>query len=372
MTIGFLINPVAGMGGKVALKGTDGEDILKKALELGAVPVARARAEAALAEFADSARAHEFITSSKEMGESLLAAYGIEARIIYESACPRTTAYDTIMAARKMEQAGADLIVFAGGDGTARDICSAIGERIPVVGVPAGVKIHSAVYAKKPRDAGMLVKKFLSGKIKRFTAAEVMDIDEDAFRQNVIKAKLYGYMTVLDDREFMQDRKSGGASGESAEAADIAAYVVKNMEMDAIYLIGSGTTTDAVMKRIGADGTLLGVDAVENGRLVAKDLAEKEIKELLNMYERDKRHLVITVIGGQGHIFGRGNQQLSPDVLRMIPKSNINVIATPSKMAQLFGKPLIADTGDAALDEEFKGYIPVTVGFGKRVMAKVV
>ena len=372
MIIGFLINPVAGMGGKVALKGTDGEETLKRALELGAVPVARARAEAALAEFAGLACGHEFIAPSEEMGESLLEAHGIKARVIYESACPKTTASDTIMAARKMEEAGADLIIFAGGDGTARDMCSAIGERIPVVGVPAGVKIHSAVYAKKPRDAGMLVKKFLSGKIKKFKAAEVMDIDEDAFRQNIIRAELYGYMTVLDDREFMQDRKSGGALGESAEAADIAAYVVKNMERDAIYLIGSGTTTDAIMKQLGADGTLLGVDAVENGRLVAKDLAEKEIKELLNGYDRDRRHLVVTVIGGQGHIFGRGNQQLSPGVLRMIPKSNINVIATPSKMAQLFGKPLIADTGDAALDEEFKGYIPVTVGLGRRIMAKVV
>ncbi len=370
MKIGFLINPVAGMGGKVALKGTDGEETLRRALELGAVPMAQSRAESALTEFSPVAGGHVFFAPSGEMGEELLLKYGISAKIVCNPS-NSSTASDTKKAVLSMLEAAVDLIVFAGGDGTARDICSVIGDKIPVVGIPAGVKIHSGIYAKRPRDAGILIRKFLLGKVKKFTLAEVLDIDEDAFRQNVVLAKLYGYMKIPDDSEYMQDRKSGSPCGDAEVTADIAAYITKNMEADGVYLVGSGTTTEALLDHLGLNGTLLGVDAVMNGLLIGKDLTEKEIIFLLKSYARDKRYLIITVIGGQGHIFGRGNQQLSADVLRMIPKENITVIATPAKMAQLFGRPLITDTGDMELDEEIKGYIPVTTGFGRQIMAKI-
>lgn len=370
MKIGFLINPVAGMGGKVALKGTDGEDILRRAIELGAVPAANIRAETALAVFREAASNHQFYAPSGEMGGKLLSENGLKPEIVFDP-IQKTTADDTKRAVSLMLEAGVEAIVFAGGDGTARDVCSVAGRIVPVVGIPAGVKIHSAVYAKRPMDAGILVKNLLLGRVKRFVPAEVMDLDEDAFRNNVVNARLYGYMMVPDDREFMQDRKSGSSGPNANEPLDIAAFIVKGMRDEDLYLIGSGSTTNAIFQMLGKEGTLLGVDAVLNRELAGKDLMESEIKKLLLDHPKERRHLVITVIGGQGHIFGRGNQQLSPDIIRMIPRDNIMVIASSSKISALFGKPLIADTGDPVLDEELKGYIPVITGFGKKIMAKV-
>lgn len=371
MKIGFLINPVAGMGGKVALKGTDGEDILRRAIELGAIPAANVRSRAAVAEFVSVAAGHEFYAPAGEMGGEVLSQNGICPIIIFQPS-EKTTSDDTKESVSLMLEARVEAIVFAGGDGTARDVCSVVGEKVPVIGIPAGVKIHSAVYAKRPKDSGILVKNLLLGRVKRFASAEVMDLDEDAFRKNIINARLYGYMKVPDDREFMQDRKSGSSGSDEIESMDIAAYVVKNMRADEIYLIGSGTTTYSIFRVLGINsGTLLGVDAVLNGKSAGKDLTEGEIKSILSKLKREKRHLVITIIGGQGHIFGRGNQQLSPDVIRMIPKENITVIANSSKMSALFGKNLIADTGDTTLDEELEGYIPVITSFGKKIMAKI-
>lgn len=371
MRVGFIINPVAGMGGKVALKGTDGEDALRRAVERGAVPVAGQRAETAVRQFADAARDALFLTPSGEMGEALLSKYGLKTEIIRRTG-DKTGPEDTREAAAAVLEKGADLLVFAGGDGTARDICSVVGVNIPVTGIPAGVKIHSGVYANKPTAAGALIKRFLQGKIKKFTEAEVMDIDEGLFRENIVNAKLYGYMLIPDDREFMQDRKTGGAGPGSGETDAVAAWAAGNMDERAVYLIGPGSTTARVMEQMGLKPSLLGVDAVSGGKILASDMAEDGIAALLAHYERKDRYLVITPMGGQGHIFGRGNQQLSPRVLRMLPKENVIVIAAPSKMAQLFGKPLISDTGDTELDAEYGGYMPVAVGCGKKIMVKVI
>lgn len=370
MKIGFLVNPIAGMGGSVALKGTDGEETLRRALELGARPMSPERAKIAAAEFAPMAEGHVFYAPSGIMGADILAEFGITAEIIY---CPSNNSLpeDTKKTAEEMKTVGVDLIIFAGGDGTARDICSVVGESIPVIGIPAGVKIHSGVYAKRPIDAGRLIKNFLEGKVKRFSVTEVVDIDEEAFRDNIVRARLYGYMSVPDDREFMQERKAGSAGKEAETTSNLAMYIAKEMKPDALYLIGSGSTTSAVTRQLGIEGTLLGVDAVCNKKLIGKDLTEKEITGLLNKYNTYQRYLIITIIGGQGHIFGRGNQQLSPSVLRLIPKSNIIIVSTPNKLSQLFGKSLITDTGDVELDETFKGYMPVTTGFGQSTMTRV-
>jgi predicted polyphosphate/ATP-dependent NAD kinase len=370
MKVGFLINPIAGMGGSVALKGTDGEETLALALKRGAVPRAPLRAEIALREFAGAAAGHTFLVPSGKMGADLLAQYGVEHSVIYKLH-DKSTAKDTVATVRIMLNAEVDLLVFAGGDGTARDVCTVVGDKVPVVGIPAGVKIHSGVYANKPKDAGTLIKNFLKGHVSSFVEAEVMDIDEEKFRNDVVAAKLFGYMLVPDDRRFMQDRKSGSSNKDSYSSDAAAAWVVDSMQEGGVYLVGSGSTTARVMKRLGLKNTLLGVDAVSNGRLLANDLTESDIKTLLESVKRDERYLVITIIGGQGHIFGRGNQQLSPDVLRMIPRDNISVLASPSKLAGLFGKPLIADTGDASLDAELSGYMQVVNGYGRITMVKV-
>ncbi len=370
MKAGFIVNPVAGMGGAVALKGTDGEETLRRAVALGAMPRAAARAETALREFAESARGCLFLCPGGEMGAGLLTRYGVQHKTLF-AAGARTTSEDTRRAAEMILSENADIIIFAGGDGTARDICAAVGGKIPAVGIPAGVKIHSAVYAKKPRDAGKLIKSFLEGAARRFVEAEVMDIDEGAFREGRVCARLYGYMRVPDDAEYMQERKSGGGAGSIEEAANLASYLARSMKPGALYIVGSGSTTMRLKERLGIDGTLLGVDAVKNGVQLGKDLTAEEIQNLLAREKPEDRALIVTVIGGQGHIFGRGNQQLSPDVKRMLPREKITVAATTDKMARLFGKSLIADTGDEALDEALKGYVAVTTGHRRRIMAKI-
>lgn len=371
MKVGFVVNPVAGMGGAVALKGTDGEDTLRRALELGAMPSSAARADAAMKIFSEAAAGHQFLTASGGMGESLLTQYGLPFRVIWKTD-GRTTQEDTKKAVSIMLKEGVELLIFAGGDGTARDICSVIDCSVPVIGIPAGVKVHSAVYANKPESAGMLVRNVLLGGTKKYMEAEVMDIDEDLFRENIVRAKLYGYMSVPDDRRFMQNRKTGGVGKESYETDAIAAWVIDQMRSGAVYLIGSGSTTAKIMERMGLKSTLLGVDAVNHGQLVAADVNEKEIIKILEQYDKPDRYLVVTLIGGQGHIFGRGNQQLSPKVLRMLQKENIIIIAAPSKMTQLFGRPLISDTGDAELDSLYSGYMSVAVGYDRKLMARVI
>ena len=274
MKAGFIVNPVAGMGGAVALKGTDGEETLRRAVELGAKPRAAGRAETALREFADAARGTLFLAPSGEMGAGLLTKYGIECETLFETGT-RTTAAETRRAAQMMLELGAELIIFAGGDGTARDVCAAVGDKIPVVGIPAGVKIHSAVYAKRPQEAGKLVKSFLEGRVKRFAEAEVMDIDEEAFREGRVSARLYGYMRVPDDAEFMQERKSGGGAGSAEESANLAAFLANSMKPGTLYLIGSGSTTMRLKERLGINGTLLGVDAVKDGAQLGRDLTSR-------------------------------------------------------------------------------------------------
>jgi predicted polyphosphate/ATP-dependent NAD kinase len=237
-----------------------------------------------------------------------------------------------------------------------------------VLGIPAGVKIHSAVYAVTPKSAGEVAAMFLEGKLKVTRDAEVMDIDEDAFRSGVLAAKLYGYLLVPEEKKFVQSVKSGGVRAESQSLHAIAADVTAGMNENDYYIIGPGTTTRAVMERLRLQNTLLGVDVIQNKGLVANDATERQ---LLDLVQGKKAKIIVTVIGGQGHLFGRGNQQISPRVIHMVGKGNIIVIATKEKLISLSGRPLLVDTGDEDLDQELMGYIRVTTGFKDYVMYKV-
>jgi predicted polyphosphate/ATP-dependent NAD kinase len=264
---------------------------------------------------------------------------------------------------------GADLILFAGGDGTARDLFDAIGDKVPVLGIPAGVKIHSAVYAVTPTSAGEVAVMFLQDQLPNLREAEVMDIDEAVFRQGAVSAKLYGCLLVPEEHRFVQSMKAGGLGGEKQALQGMAADVIDRMAQDrAYYLIGPGTTTRAVMERLGIRCTLLGVDIVFDKSLVTGDVSERQIIERIR--EKDAR-IVVTVIGGQGHLFGRGNQQLSPAVIRAVGKQNIIVIATKEKLVSLSGRPLLVDTGDETLNAELSGYIRVTTGYRDYTMYQV-
>jgi predicted polyphosphate/ATP-dependent NAD kinase len=365
--LGLIVNPIAGIGGRVGLKGSDGADIQRQALALGAVPQSQNRAIQAM-ERLRSIEDLTLVTYPDEMGEDAARACGFTPTVVGTITPGRTTAEDTKTAARDMLGLGVSLLLFAGGDGTARDIYAAIGERLPVLGIPAGVKIHSAVYATNPISAGDLARSYLKGKVSALREAEVMDIDEQAFRQGLMSAKLYGYLKVPFRRGSLQGLKTPSSPGGQAAMAAIAADVVSQMEDGWLYIIGPGTTTRAIAARLGLDKTLIGVDAVAEGELVAADANESQLLELL---EGRRAKVIVTPVGGQGYIFGRGNQQISPDVIRAVGKENIVVVSTADKIHSLGGRPLRVDTGDHEVDRMLSGYIRVITGYNERIIYKV-
>lgn len=368
--VGLIVNPVAGMGGRVALKGSDGPEVLARARALGAVPTAPARAVQAIAGLRPLGDRLEVLVAPGPMGEEEVLAAGLTATVVGTLSPGETTAEDTRKAARAMRDRGVDLVLFAGGDGTARDVFDAVGTDAVTLGIPAGVKIHSAVYAASPAAAGELARLFLEGRVRRLVELEVMDIDETAFRQGEVRARLYGYLKVPDERRLTQGAKTGSTAGDELAARGIADAVVEQMRPGRLYLIGSGTTTRAVMRRLHLPNTLLGIDAVRDGRLVAADAAEADLLTLLD--DRAPATIVVTPIGGQGYLLGRGNQQLSPAVLRRVGPENLQVIATKSKVNALPNARLRVDTGDPELDAELRGFRKVRVGYAEEVVLRVV
>ncbi len=370
MKIGVLINPLAGIGGSVALKGSDGEAIVEQALARGAKPLAQQRAAVALSKIAQHADTMRFICAGGDMGEAVLRELGVQPQVVYQPPAGRTTAEDTRAALHALYDAGIELLVFAGGDGTARDVLNALRERqqdesLPVVGIPAGCKIHSAVYAVSPQHAADLLDSLAIATPLALKPAQVMDLDEELFRQGTVKASHYGYLLAPEDSSHMQVIKQGGIDYETTARQDIAAEVVANMEDDVLYLIGSGSTTAAVMEELQLDNTLLGVDAVLNHELIASDVDEQTILQLCEQYPA---RIVVTLIGGQGHIFGRGNQQFSAKVLRKVGRDNVLVIASDAKLRSLEGRPLRIDSGDDALDSEWRGMVQVITGYEQKTL----
>ncbi|MBU2966369.1 ATP-NAD kinase family protein [Amphritea sp. 2_MG-2023] len=364
--LGLIVNPLAGVGGSVALKGSDGDATAQKALSMGAEPKANLRTQQALAALAGLDI--ELLTYPGEMGEDCARLAGFEPRVIGSITAGQTRAEDTERAAQAMAAQGVDLILFAGGDGTARNICHAIGDSTPVLGVPAGVKIHSGVYAVTPKAAGEVVAMLVRGELVTLADQEVRDIDEAAFREGRVRAKYYGELLVPEEGRFLQHVKHGGREVEELVLDDIAADFAENMQDDVRYIMGSGSTVQALMDNLGLENTLLGVDLIENGELIGQDLTAHQ---LLDMTAGFDTKLVITVIGGQGHIIGRGNQQLSPELLRRLGRENIIVVATKSKIKALEGRPLIVDSGDLELNHQLAGLIRVVTGYRDAILYRV-
>jgi predicted polyphosphate/ATP-dependent NAD kinase len=391
MRLGVIINPMAGIGGRVALKGSDGAAIVEQALARGCELLAGERALTAISVLCESPGALQesrVITAGKEMGARVLGEAGIKYEIVYETGSGETSASDTRKAVSSLCEQGIDLLMFAGGDGTARDVLDALtengqAETLPVVGIPAGCKIHSAVYAVSPSQAGKLVAKLMNGQPLSVKAAEVMDLDEEAFRAGQVRASCYGYMLVPVDDSCMQTVKQGGIDHEALALQDIAADVVENMQDDCLYFIGAGSTTAAVMDELGLKNTLLGIDIVLNRELIASDVDEKTLLSFLANKDNQIKgakikgakikgaKIIVTAIGGQGHVFGRGNQQLSPAVIEKTGVENIIIIATNEKLRSLQERPLLVDTGDDKLDKKLGGVKQIITGFEQRTLYKI-
>jgi len=367
----LIVNPVAGLGGKVALKGSDGKAILRRALQLGATPLSPGRTIEALQRIAGIRDQIELMTCSYEMGEEEARACGFVPMVIGRIKKGETSASDTRRAAREMAEAGVHLLLFAGGDGTARDIYDAVGETIPVLGIPTGVKIHSAVFAINPAMAGELAVTYLRGATSLVHEVEVMDIDERLLRkEDRISARLYGYLKIPCDRTMTQGPKQASCGGgqEAAILQAIAQRIINGMSDDTLYIIGPGTTTRAIMELLGLKNTLLGVDVVKERKVVANDVTAGQLS---NLVQGKKTKIIVTPIGGQGYIFGRGNQQISPDIIAKTKNENIIVIATPNKLFSLKMRPLLADTGDEKVNRLLRGYKRVVTGYGEEMVCKV-
>lgn len=367
--LGLIVNPIAGMGGRVGLKGTDGGDTLRLAVERGAVPRAGERAAQALRALLERREPPDdavLYAGAGEMGERAARDAGFAAVIVGKKrTCGPTGPEDTREAALRMMEEGVSLILFAGGDGTARDIHAAAGERQTVLGIPAGVKIHSAAFARSPAQAGILAALYLSGRSAvRERLAEVMDIDEEAYRGGVLRATLYGYLRIPHERGRVQGLKAGSPASEGAQAAAIAASVAAAIqaEPETLWLIGAGSTTRCLKEALGDSGALLGIDAYMGGAFAGWDMNERGILNMIAKHGARQVKIVLTPIGGQGFLLGRGNQQLSPEVIRLAGKQNLVVLATPNKLHALAGGPLLSDTGDPALDAELEGYYRVITG----------
>ncbi len=384
--LGLIINPIAGIGGRVGLKGSDGAELQRQALALGAQPQSHLRTIRALEVLIPLAGQFELFTAPGEMGENTARQAGFVPQVLLTQTPGPTGPLDTIRAAREMLDTCVDLLLFTGGDGTARDIFAAVavlepalsGAQLPVLGIPAGVKIHSAVFATHPRTAGEIAAAFVRSPLSskgraeriRLRESEVIDLDEETYRSGIVTTRLYGYLNVPYCPHLLQSRKVPTPAAESVRAEAIAADVIESMQPGGLYILGPGSTTRAIATRLGFPKTLVGVDVYTREGVVALDVNEARLMELLSFAKQTAR-IIVTPVGGQGFIFGRGNQQIGPRAIQMVGRENILVVSLLEKLNALQGEPLLVDTGEPDVDEILAGYMPVVVGYHEKVIYRV-
>ena len=365
--IGLIINPIAGIGGRVGLKGSDGVDIQAKAIAMGAKPLAHKRVADCLTAMSEIGADISWYTVSGKMGAEALELAGWDYETIYTPELDETTELDTIEAARIMQQRSVDLLLFAGGDGTARNVMSGLDSEQLCLGIPAGCKIYSGVFAVTPEAAAEVIKDILSGSLYQFTSATVLDLDEESYRAGKVTTRLYGDMRIPETAKYVQNVKVAGRESEDLVKEDVAAWIVETMDEDTLYLIGSGSICMAIKEYLAIDGTLLGVDAVLSGELVAKDATEAELMVQIHSHDGPVR-LIITPIGGQGILLGRGNHTICHQVIEHLGMTNTTVVSSKAKLNGLEGRPLLVDTGKKALNHSLSGYIPVITGYDDQVL----
>lgn len=368
LRLGLVVNPLAGIGGPLGLKGSDGDAIVEQALSLGAQCLANQRVKVALLQLQNYKDSIKWFAAPGIMGETSLLECGFTPELVGKLEGNKTTAQDTQLFAKALVDKKLDLLLFAGGDGTARNIFDAIAyEKIAhkqlVLGIPAGVKMHSGVYAISPQAAARIVLEFLESKPVSISMQEVRDIDEERLRAGQINSRYYGELLVPNDDRYVQHVKNSGELDESAMQAEIAAGIIDEMDNETLYIVGAGTTPRALMEELGLQNTLLGVDVILGRELIASDISATELLSLLDLYLYHPTKILMTATGGQGHIIGRGNQQLSPAILKKVGKDNICLLITPNKLAALDKRPLLMDSGDIELDRDWSGWISIITGY---------
>lgn len=366
--VGLIINPIAGLGGPAGLKGTDGAAAQGQALALGARPQSASRAGRALAGLSALRDGIELVCAPGAMGTDLAASLGFRHRTV-GTAASSTTARDTRDAAAAMVKEGVTLIIFAGGDGTARDVFDAA-PGIALLGVPTGVKMHSGVFGTSPEAAGRVAALVLASEPARvaWREAEIMDIDEEALRLGHVAARLYGYARSPVERMAMQNCKTPSRTDDDPALEALARRIVREMDPGVLYVLGCGTTMRKIKRQLGGDGTLLGVDVALDGRLIATDVDEAR---LLRLTGGVPFKVITGVTGGQGFVFGRGNQQISAAVLQRAGRDNVMIVTSQSKLVLLDPPCLRVDTGDRKVDAMLAGYMRVHTAPGHTMMMRI-
>jgi len=370
LNIGLIINPIAGMGGKVGLKGTDGSDMIERALKLGAIQEAELKTERTLECIASHKEQFKILTCSGVMGEDVCNKLNLEPIIINYSNNEFTTPLDTTRTVRQLVEENVDLIIFAGGDGTAYDVWSSLKDQTPILGIPTGVKMHSAVFGNSPRAVGQLLARILSKSPHQIRAkpSEIMDVDQTLRDNQNAEAELLGYAQVPFDRLLIQNPKSYMSLDEDTSIMGAVEYLISALDTKTYYIVGPGRTTQLFLNGLGIDGTLLGVDLLYGQKLVGRDLTHNQLRAEMNSRPVS---IIVGVIGGQGFLFGRGNQQITADIVRRAGKDGIVVIAGAEKLLSLNNQRLLVDTGDEALNTELQGYIKVHTGKQDTMMVKL-
>ena len=350
LKIGLLINPIAGMGGRVGLHGTDGE-IYKRALQLGAVEESTLRAKKSLALLKDFKDELTFYAVKGEMGGDLLTELSFS---YYPVAYPssdsgiasskevkiiRSSAEDTKAIATQFLQSDLDLIVFAGGDGTARDIYSVVESKIPILGIPAGVKMRSGVFGLHPENVAQIIIQMMNPANRRFAPAEILDRGPESAHYSA--SSFFGVALTAYAPDLIQRSKSTHASTSEVGLAELAQTFANQMKSDRLYLLGPGSSTNLIAEALGISAQPSGVNAICNRALIGEDLSESDIFTLLD--QRQDVQLILGVIGGQGYLLGRGNQQLSGAVIEKIGWERIYVIASSQKLLNLAPVQLYID-----------------------------
>ena len=371
--IGLIVNPIAGMGGKVGLKGTD--NVIEEAIKRGAKPIAPLKTEETLKEFLSKFKSNDKIkwyTCSNDMGANELRKTGIKnLEIVYKAKDETTKSEDTTNACKKLIEKKVDLILFCGGDGTARDIFSVVKNKIPILGIPSGVKMHSGVFGVNTSATAKMLYEFINNRLT-IGDAEIMDLNEEKYRKGEWNIKLFGIAKGIVEPTYVQVGKTYYESVSDNEIKDeLAEHIIDEIDQNPnfLYLFGPGGTIDYIAKKMNIENTLLGIDAVFNGKIIDRDLNEEEILKLLNKYSKAK--VILSPIGAQGFILGRGNLQLSPRVIKKIGIENIIIVSTPSK---LMSTPVIrVDTGNKELDHIFmkKEFMMVVIGYRLSRVVKI-
>lgn len=373
LRLGFVLNPVAGAGGPAALKGSDAADTREAVYAGKLISPAAARARV----FFDSLQSctHQLVVYCVPgaMGSEVLQNTGLNFELIDCEVKKQSDGDDTRAVCEVFCQLGVDLLVFAGGDGTARDVYDAVEDRLPCLGIPSGVKMQSAVFGIHPHASAGVIVALLAGEGVQVELREVRDIDEKALQKGEVKSRHYGDLKVPIKDNLVQQVKHGSGHLDEFVVLDIADELrerLQELANDVLLIFGPGSTTFAVQRELGFSGSLLGVDVVsQNERYL--DLSEEALFQLLAKNPQRPRRLILTIIGGQGHVLGRGNQQLSARILNLIGRENIWLIAAPHKLQELVGRPLLIDSGDVELDVEWQGLIEVITGYQKISLYRV-